>query len=577
LITTVFDNHEPLLTGDGAVIALQATPGLPVVVPGGAWFLSAAFSHQGPDLLLTGTDGAHVIIRDFFALDNPPDLISEGGAVIAGDLALKLAGPLAPGQVAQATGLVTPGAAESIGKVDVADGTVAVVRIDGTRVAVARGDDIFQGDSIETGQGGAIGITFIDETTFSLGENGRMVIDELVYDRGNQEGVFSANLVLGVFSFVSGQIAKTSPEGMTLMTPVASLGIRGTKVAGRAAQEGEENIITLLPETDAAGNISVGEISVTNQFGTVMLNQIGATVQMTSAFQTPPPPVIFSPQQIEQQYAAALNTLPAPPPDSPGDNPAGRDEAALRSEADGREGLPPREGDVPGDDLPPPDGPLLDGPLQDGPRPEDGGLLLFGDANDPFGGDTLFGGGDPVFNDGGDLSNSDGLLQFVPLPPPPPPPVVVYDTQPPPPPGSEPPPSLTLTGTAGPESLVGGLGDDVLIGGGGADNLTGGGGADRFIYTATTDSGPGAGRDTIADFDAFSPAEDIVLQGLLTGTFNFIGADSNAFGTGNTEARFNDTSKILQIDSDGNGAADMEITLSGVALVDLDNSDFTVT
>ena len=160
-------------------------------------------------------------------------------------------------------------AAESIGRVEATDGLVEAIRIDGTKVTLAKGDDVFQGDTLITGKGAAIGITFVDDTTFSLGEEGRMVIDEMVYDAEAQEGQFSANLVQGVFSFVSGNIAKTSPEGMTVSTPVATIGIRGTKVAGRAAQEGAENTISLLPEIDAQGNQIVGELSVTNQGGTV--------------------------------------------------------------------------------------------------------------------------------------------------------------------------------------------------------------------------------------------------------------------------------------------------------------------
>ncbi|MBT6241273.1 MAG: hypothetical protein HOI46_04515, partial [Rhodospirillaceae bacterium] len=191
-------------------------------------------------------------------------------------------------------------------------------------VTLTKGDDIFQGDTLVTAKGAAVGITFIDDTTFSLGEEGRMVIDEMVYDADTQEGEFSANLVQGVFSFVSGEIAKTSPDGMTVTTPVATIGIRGTKVAGRAAQEGAENTISLLPETDPQGNQIVGELSVTNQGGTVTLNAIGATVQMSSAFQAPPPPVTFSQQQLQQNYGAALTTLSTA--------------AAAKAEADAAEG-----------------------------------------------------------------------------------------------------------------------------------------------------------------------------------------------------------------------------------------------
>ncbi|MBT6111963.1 MAG: hypothetical protein HOH64_17885 [Rhodospirillales bacterium] len=298
--------------GETPIQVLQAHNGELLNIPGEAWLLKADFSPQGSDLLLTGADGSKVLIRDFFNLDAPPDLVTDGGAVISAELAVKLAGPTAPGQFA----LLENGpfnqlaqVSEPIGSVEAADGLVEVIRIDGTKMSLSKGDDIFQGDTVITLDGGAIGIVFIDETTFSLGEGGRMVIDEVVYDPDAQEGSLGINLLQGVFTFVSGEIAKTSPEAMILTTPIATIGIRGTKVAGRAAQEGAENTISLLPETNAQGDLFVGELTVTNQGGTVTLGSIGATVQMSSAFQAPPPPVIFSPQQIQQNFGSALTTL----------------------------------------------------------------------------------------------------------------------------------------------------------------------------------------------------------------------------------------------------------------------------
>ncbi|NQU59170.1 MAG: hypothetical protein HQ513_18210, partial [Rhodospirillales bacterium] len=176
---------------------LQAVDGGQLTVPGDAWLLKADFSPQGSDLLLAGPDGTQVLIRDFFNLDNPPDLLTDTGAMIPADLAVKLAGPAAPGQFA----LMENGpfaelaqAAESIGRVEATDGLVEAIRIDGTKVTLAKGDDVFQGDTLITAKGAAIGITFVDDTTFSLGEEGRMVIDEMVYDAETQEGQFSANL-----------------------------------------------------------------------------------------------------------------------------------------------------------------------------------------------------------------------------------------------------------------------------------------------------------------------------------------------------------------------------------------------
>ncbi len=303
-----YSQSYTLSSSGASVKVLQAVDGGQLTVPGNAWLLKADFAPQGSDLLLTGPDGAQVLVRDFYNLETPPDLLTDSGAMISADLAIRLAGPAAPGQVA-ALGVELAQAGESIGRVEATDGLVEAIRVDGTKVALSKGDDIFQGDTLVTGKGAAVGITFIDDTTFSLGEEGRMVIDEMVYDPGTQEGGFNASLVQGVFSFVSGQIAKTGPDAMTVSTPVATIGIRGTKVAGRAAQEGSDNTISLLPETDAQGNQIVGELAVTNQGGTVTLNAVGATVQMSSAFAPPPAPVVFSQQQLQQNYGAALTTL----------------------------------------------------------------------------------------------------------------------------------------------------------------------------------------------------------------------------------------------------------------------------
>ena len=163
-------------------------------------------------------------------------------------------------QVAQA--LVEP-----IGKVETVKGTVIVKNADGAETPLQSGDPIFQGDELRTGPEGAVGIVFIDDSTFSLAEDARMVIDELVYDPSTQEGSLKANLVQGVFSFISGEIAKTDPEAMTIATPMATIGIRGTTGAINLPA-GEA--LTVVLTSDAGG--TVGEITVFNDAGVQILN-----------------------------------------------------------------------------------------------------------------------------------------------------------------------------------------------------------------------------------------------------------------------------------------------------------------
>ena len=206
----------------------------------------------------------------------------------------------------------------SIGEVSSVKGVAKATRIDGNVFTLSSGDPIFKGDVVETEGSGSVGLVFLDKTTMSLSEGGKMVLDELVYDPATGDGSMAVDMLEGAFSFVSGEIAKTGPDAMSVSTPVATIGIRGTTVAGKAAVEGDENSFTLLQ--DAGG--SVGEISITNSAGTQTLSQVGATTSITSFNIAPPTPIILTPAQIQADYGTALAVLPptpvvAPQPQAP--------------------------------------------------------------------------------------------------------------------------------------------------------------------------------------------------------------------------------------------------------------------
>ncbi|TAN59471.1 MAG: hypothetical protein EPN20_15005, partial [Magnetospirillum sp.] len=235
-----------------------------VVVPGGDFLLMAEYVRSGGDLVLVGADGTRIVIRDYFASEAPPPLMTESGATIDAALAGKLAGPLAPGQYAQAGG---GSGATAIGKIQTANGSVSVKHADGTQVELHKGDNIFQGDVLVTGQGGALGMVFADGTTMSLGEKGRMVLDELAYDPGAKTGEAHMSLVSGSFALVSGQIPKTTPDALQLKTPTMTVGIRGTGLAGNSTT------VAMMAEK---GGVA-GEVSVTTPSGqTLTLNSAGA-------------------------------------------------------------------------------------------------------------------------------------------------------------------------------------------------------------------------------------------------------------------------------------------------------------
>ncbi|HLN22384.1 MAG TPA: FecR domain-containing protein, partial [Patescibacteria group bacterium] len=290
---------------------MDGTSAARVVVPGGNFLLTADFHRSGPDLILTGHDGHQVVVTGFFASAHPPALTTAAGAIIDADLAFKLAGPLAPGQYAQANGAASQ--LHAIGTVDKAAGSVTVRHSDGTSETLTKGSTVYQGDLLETGKDGSVGIVFADRTVFSLGGGGRMVMDDLVYDAQAHSGHSAFSVVQGTFSFVSGQIAKSGADAMTVKTPVMTIGSRGTTVAGVASAEGENNTVSLLPDADGG----TGQILISNQSGTQVLTVANQTVQLSSAFEAPPPPVVLPQQQLQQMYQSAVEARPSQPTQDP--------------------------------------------------------------------------------------------------------------------------------------------------------------------------------------------------------------------------------------------------------------------
>lgn len=281
---------------------IEATSGDAIEFDGEPWFLSADFARSGSDLEIRGEDGQFTIIENYFTQSTPPDLTTADGVVLKGAIAARLAGSLTPGQYAQSA----PGeAASPIGQVETSTGDVKVIRADGTEEKIAEGDQIFLGDILETGADGAIGITLADESNFSLGEDGRVTMDEMIYDPGAQTGSLGVSILQGAFTFVSGQIAKTDPNAMEITTPTATIGIRGTAGGGNIDGAGVTTA-ALMPEASGF----TGEMTIGNGAGSQTINQPLQAVNIASVNAPPTPPFVMTPQQMGQTFGAAMSALP---------------------------------------------------------------------------------------------------------------------------------------------------------------------------------------------------------------------------------------------------------------------------
>lgn len=123
-----------------------------------------------------------------------------------------------------------------------------------------------------------------------------------------------------------------------------------------------------------------------------------------------------------------------------------------------------------------------------------------------------------------------------------------------------------LTGFDGSDELNGRGGDDTLNGGLGADLLNGGSGDDQFVYASLDDSTVAlSGRDTIGDL---GKGDGIDLSAIDANTtlagdqaFTKVAAFTGVAGQLTLTAAGKST--LLQVDVNGDGVADMAITLSG--------------
>jgi hypothetical protein len=93
---------------------------------------------------------------------------------------------------------------------------------------LAGGQEIFLGDRIVTGPGGGLQILLLDGTTFSVGPNSSMIIDEFVYNPATGTGRLTASVARGTLRVISGRLARQDQEAIRVRTPTASVGVRGT-------------------------------------------------------------------------------------------------------------------------------------------------------------------------------------------------------------------------------------------------------------------------------------------------------------------------------------------------------------
>jgi hypothetical protein len=143
-------------------------------------------------------------------------------------------------------------------------------------------------DRVQTGNG-RVEITFIDDSTVKVTEHSKLVIDDFVYSGRPSTSRMALKFASGTARFATGQSGKMNKGNINLRTPTATIAVRGTDFAATVDDFGK-SLIVLLPEPDG----SVGEITVSNGAGFVILNRAFQATIVSTADSRPSRPVILN-------------------------------------------------------------------------------------------------------------------------------------------------------------------------------------------------------------------------------------------------------------------------------------------
>lgn len=172
-----------------------------------------------------------------------------------------------------------------IGKVTEQTGPTEIVRQKNSMPSKV-GSGVELNDTIITAKSKAK-LSFEDNTTVNITEQSKLVIDDFVYDPKKGAGKIAMKVALGTARYTSGQIAKSSPQNVSVNTPTATVAVRGTDFSMTVDEMGR-SLVILLPSCNEDKKMCVtGAITVKNDAGEVFMDQ-PYQATLVSSLNTPP-------------------------------------------------------------------------------------------------------------------------------------------------------------------------------------------------------------------------------------------------------------------------------------------------
>ena len=181
-------------------------------------------------------------------------------------------------------------AQDAIGTVSRIQGEASGTRNGATR-ALAPNAAVFLNETVATGETARLEVTFTDNTRLTLGQKAKLTLDNYVFDSAARCGTIKFGLV-SAFRFVSGQVSKLASADVSVTTPVAVVGIRGTEFWGGPIDDQALGVFLIE-----------GSVSVSNGAGQQILNLPGEGTNIAAPGAAPGPVTFWPPDKVGRAIA----------------------------------------------------------------------------------------------------------------------------------------------------------------------------------------------------------------------------------------------------------------------------------
>ena len=150
---------------------------------------------------------------------------------------------------------------------------------------------VFLNEVISTGEAARLEVTFADKTRLTLGERAKLSLDKYVFNPAASSGTIKFGVV-GAFRFISGQVSKLATTDVSMTTPAATVGIRGTEFWGGPI------------DNQALGVFLIeGAVLVSNAAGQQILSQPGQGTNIATPGAAPGPVTFWPSDKVNRAIA----------------------------------------------------------------------------------------------------------------------------------------------------------------------------------------------------------------------------------------------------------------------------------